>query len=304
MEMHTATGSFFNTENAITAACSQLLLKQAMSMCAYFDRLLSKTVAGSDVCKLNQARGVPVEVSEHTIRILRLALEMYDASAGRFNIAIGSAMALWNFNNGIGDIPAPEALVKSLDVIDCSQISISGCFVCAPCGMQIDLGGIAKGYIADRIVEYLRASGVESALVDFGGNIITIGQKPDGTPWRVGLQFPFTERKYRNNYWSVMDCSNESVVTSGSYERGFYKNNRWYHHIIDPETGNPTDNDVLSVTVCTPSSFLADALTTPLFLLGEHAGMDLADRYGVDVAYYLRDNRVIISAGMEKRLHI
>jgi thiamine biosynthesis lipoprotein len=304
VDIHTVTGSFFNTENTITAACAPPLLERAISMCDYYDRLLSKTVPGSDVWRINRAHGIPVEVSEHTIKILELALEMYEASGGRFNIAIGSVMALWNFNSGHENLPASEELGKALGIMDCKQISLSGRFVHVPDGMQIDLGGIAKGYIADRIAEELRENGVESALIDLGGNIMTIGYKPDGTPWRIGLQVPFTERRYRDSFWSVMDCTDESVVTSGSYERGFNKGNRWYHHIIDPETGMPVDNDVLSVTVCAKSSFLADALTTPLFLLGECEGMNLAERYGVDTAYYLQDNRVIVSAALEKRLSV
>ena len=302
MELHTVTGSFFNTENTITAACTPVLLDRALSLCDYFDRLLSKTVPGSDVWRINNARGCPVEVSEHTIRILTLALEMYDVSGGRFNIAIGSVMALWNFKSRNGDLPEPEALAAALRGIDCRQIRLSRRTVLVPDGMQLDLGGIAKGYVADRIAEDLRNNGVESALINLGGNIMTIGQKPDGAPWRIGLQVPFTEQRYRDKFWSVMDCTDESFVTSGSYERGFYKDGRWYFHIIDPETGMPVDNNVLAVTVCAPSSFLADALTTPLFILGEGEGMNLADRYGVDAAYYLQDNRVIISAGMMRRL--
>ena len=301
MELQTVTGSFFNTENAITAACDPLLLEQVLEMCGYYDNLLSKTAPVSDVWKINQSHGTPTEISEHTVKILKLALEMYDVSGGLFNIAMGPVIALWNFSNGKKEIPTQEALEKALGNIDCKQIRLSGCSVMVPGGMKIDLGGIAKGYIADRIAEYLRENSVQSALVNLGGNIITIGQKPDGTPWKIGLQVPTTERKHRDKFWSAIECTNESVVTSGSYERGFYKDNRWYHHIIDPNTGMPSDNNVLSVTVCSPSSFLADALTTPLFLLGESEGMDLADQYGVGAAYYLRDNRVVISAGMNKK---
>ena len=302
MKLHTVTGSFFNTENTITAACDPSLLERVMLMCDYYDKLLSKTVPGSDVWRINQARGIPVEVSEHTINILKLALEMYDVSGGRFNIAIGSVVALWNLMKENEDLPTSQALAEALGKSDCRHIRVSGSFVHAPDGMQIDFGGIAKGYIADRIAEYLRKNGVASALINLGGNIITIGQKPDGEPWKIGLQVPFTDRSYRDSIWSFVYCTNESVVTIGSYERGFRKDGCWYHHIIDPETGMPSDNGVLSVTVCAPSSFLADALTTPLFLLGECEGMNLGDRYGVDVAYYLRDNRVIINAGMKKRL--
>ena len=303
MLLHTVTGSFFNTEVTITAACAPVLLEQALSMCDYYNGLLSKTIPGSDVWRINHANNISAAVSEHTINILRLAMEMYDASEGRFNIAIGSVMKLWDFNDGSGCLPSEKSLAEALGNIDCGLICLSGCSVRIPDGMQIDLGGIAKGYIADRVVEYLRENGVQSALVNLGGNIITIGQKPDGVPWKIGLQVPFTDRSYRDKYWSTVDCINESVVTSGSYERGFQKDNRWYHHIIDPDTGMPSDTNILSVTVCAPSSLLADALATSLFLLGEKKGMDLAKQYGVDVAYYLQDNCAITNIGMMKRLH-
>jgi thiamine biosynthesis lipoprotein len=301
--LHTVTGSYFNTVVTITAACTPVLLEQALSMCDYYNVLLSKTIPGSDVWRINHACGVPIDVSEHTINIIKLAMEMHDASEGRFNIAIGSVMELWDFNDGNGCLPCEKSLGGALGNIDCGLICLSGCNVSIPDGMQIDLGGIAKGYIADRVVEYLRENGVQSALVNLGGNIATIGQKPDGAPCKIGLQVPFTDRSYRDKYWSTVDCINESVVTSGSYERGFQKDNRWYHHIIDPATGMPYDSDILSVTVCSPSSFLADALATALFLLGEKKGMELAKQYGVDVAYYLRGNRVITNSGMIKRLH-
>lgn len=302
MDFNVVAGSYFNTDNTITAACKPSLLEQTMLMCDYYDRLLSKSVPDSDVWRINHAHGAPVEVSEHTIRILKLALEMHDVSGGRFNIAVGSVMKLWDFQKGNENLPDSNAVIEALSNMDCKQIILSGCSVEVPDGMQIDLGGIAKGYIADRIADELRENGVDCALLNFGGNILTIGQKPDGEAWKVGLQFPFTDRNCRDSFWSVVSCTNESVVTSGSYERGFYKDGHWYHHIIDPETGVPVDNGVLSVTCCAPTSFLADALTTPLFLLGEREGMTLADRYGVDVAYYLQDNRAIISAGMKKRL--
>ena len=302
MKLNTISGSFFNTENTITAACSTLTLEKMIQLCGYYDRLLSKTAPGSDVMKINQAGGKPVEVNHHTSAILKLALEMYEASGGRFNIAIGSVTKLWNFSGGNQDLPEPGALADALNALDCSRIELSDDSVRVPENMQIDLGGIAKGYIADRIAEELRSCGVGSALINLGGNIVTIGHKPDGTPWRIGLQFPFTDRNYRDKFWSVLDCVNESVVTSGSYERGFHKDGRWYHHIIDPATGMPSDNGVLSVTVCAPSGFLADALTTPMFLLGEREGMKLADSYGADAAFYLSDNSVVISPGMANRI--
>lgn len=303
-ELHTVTGHYFDTDNTITAACDPALLAHSMELCDYYNNLLSKTIPGSDVWRISHANGEPVEVSIHTIQILKMALEMFDASGGRFNIAIGPVMALWHFTDGSRVIPEPEAIAAAMKHLDCGNIRLSECTVQVPEGMQIDLGGIAKGYIADRLAEDLRKDGVDSAIVNLGGNVITIGCKPDGSPWQLGLQIPSPNRSIRDKFWAVLDCKDESVVTSGSYERGFYKDGRWYHHILDPKTGMPVENDVLSVAVCAPTSLLADALTTPLFLLGSKEGMTLAASYGVDVAYYLRDNRVVVSKGMYSKLSI
>ena len=302
--MNTVSGHFFNTENTIIAECDPRLSERALALCGYYHNLLSKTVPGSDVWNVNHSQGRPVEVSRHTAAIIKLALEMNEASGGKFDIAIGSVASLWRFTEGRETIPERETLTGAIAAMREGRVMLSGRVVRTPKDVSIDLGGIAKGYIADEIADHLRTNGVESALINLGGNILTIGRKPDGTPWKVGLQLPFIERGYRDKIWSFLDCTDESVVTSGSYERGLFIDDRWYHHILDPETGMPADNDVLSVTVCAQTSFLADALTTPLFLLGGRKGIELADRYGVAAAYYLRDNKVIMNTGMKKRLHM
>jgi thiamine biosynthesis lipoprotein len=303
-ELNTVTGRFFDTDNTITAACGPALLERSLELCRYYNDLLSKTVPGSDVWRISHAHGDPVEVSDHTAAILKLALEMYEVSGGRFNIAIGPVVALWHFTDGSRIIPEREMLTKAMANTDCAAVRICGHTVEVPEGMQIDLGGIAKGYIADRIAEELRTNGVDSAIVNLGGNIITVGRKPDGSPSQLGLQIPSRDRSIRDKFWAVLDCTDESVVTSGSYERGFLKDGRWYHHILDPLTGMPAENDVLSVSVCASTSLLADALTTPMFLLGPDEGMKLACRYGVDAAYYLRNNSVVINEGMQTKIRI
>lgn len=302
MELRTVSGQFFNTENSITAYCDLETLNHTLSLCERYHALLSKTLPDSDVWRLNHAQGAVVNVSEHTAQILRLALEMYQASGGSFNIAVGPAIKLWHFNDEKFHVPDREALKAALSNTDCRKISINENQVCLPDGMQIDLGGIAKGYIADRIAEYLRSKGIRSALINLGGNIATVGRKPDGNPWCIGLQLPTRDRTQRQRFWAVVECSDASVVTSGSYERGFFSNDRWYHHILNPQTGMPIDNGVLSVTVCARESFLADALTTPLFILGPEKGAELAQQYQVDVAYYMEGDCLVMNSGMQKRI--
>lgn len=298
-EMNTVTCRYFNTYNTITAACGKDVLDEAVLLCGDFHEMLSKTNEGSDVWRINHAQGKTVCVSHHTAEILQMALSMHALSGGLYNIAIGGAVALWHFNDGQPCVPDQKELDAALERADVSRIRLQGCEVTVPDGMQIDLGGIAKGYIADMIGAFLREQGVESGVINLGGNVLTIGQREDGSPWQIGLQYPVKDRSKRMKYWAMLESSDDSIVTSGCYERGFERDGRWYHHILDPRTGHPVQNEVLSVTVQTKSSFLADALTTPLFILGEKAGMELAARCGAQVIYYLRGDEILYSRGMD-----
>lgn len=295
--MNTVDGRYFDTYNTITAPCERALLQEAMDQCRFYNDLLSKTVPGSDVWNCNHAEGAPVDVSGHTERILALALEMHRNSGGAFNIAIGSAANLWHFTDGTAILPDAEKLAAAVARADCSQIRLEGSQVTMPPETQIDLGGIAKGYIADRIADYLRERGVASALLNFGGNIVTVGNRPDGKPWSVGLQTPGAERGKK--YWAYVPCSDGTLVTSGIYERSFEKDGVIYHHILDPRTGWPVQNNVLTVTAVAKDSLLADAITTALFVLGPENGFKLARYYGVQAVYFLRDGEIRYSPELE-----
>jgi FAD:protein FMN transferase len=294
--MKTVEGKYFDTINTISAYGEESLLQEAMDRCSFYNALLSKTIEGSDVWKINHAGGKPVLVGNDTTTILRTAGEISAASAGAFNIAVGSAVNLWKFTSGEARIPDEASLKASLSTADYSQIRLDGNTVTAPAGMKIDLGGIAKGYIADRIADFLRERGILHAILNFGGNVVTLGCKLDGTPWNVGLQYPFGE--HGKKCWATVPCSDGSVVTSGIYERGFYSGGVWYHHIVDPRTGWPVQNGVECVTVCAENSFLADGLTTAMFVLGPEEGMKLAERFQVQAIYLERGWKIRYTAGL------
>lgn len=299
---NTVTGQYFNTVNTISAECGRDILESTLVLCECFEGLLSKTREGSDVWRLNHAQGEWVLISAHTQRILSMALTMYETTNGAFNIAMGKAVNLWHFNDKKQRVPGREELRRALAGADCGRIEQKGDSARLPAGMEIDLGGIAKGYIADEIGAYLRECGVRRAVINLGGNILTIGSKADGTPWQIGLQYPVGDRAKREKYWGLLHSRDNSIVTSGCYERGFWRDGTWYHHILDPRSGMPVQNRVLSVTVRTKDSFLADAVTTPLLILGEREGMELAERYGVEVVYYLKNNEIVYTRGTELML--
>jgi thiamine biosynthesis lipoprotein len=296
-QLNTVEGFYFDTRNIISAYAELETINPVMQRCSYYNDLLSKTVPGSDVWKINHAGGEPVQVSAHTLQILQTAASVSEASQGAFNIAIGQAVSLWRFKDQQPRLPDPQALADAVARADYRKIELDGDLVRVPADMQIDLGGIAKGYIADCIADELRELGVTSALLNFGGNVITIGGKPDGSAWQVGLQTPAGKRGA--DFWAAVPSRDSTVVTSGMYERGFDIDGVRYHHILDPRTGWPIQNGLLTVTACTKSSLLADVLTTAIFVLGAEAGMQLANQFGVQAVLLFKDGKVTYSSGLD-----
>ena len=182
-------GFYLDTVITLTAYTEdEQILKDAMEECGRYEQMLSRTIEGSDVWRINHADGEPVEVSEDTAAILRCAAEISRKSAGAFDITIAPASTMWDFTSGKAELPDAEALAAAAELVDYSKVQVEGNTVTLPKGMMIDLGGIAKGYIADRIKEYMKERGIEHAILSFGGNIVAIGKKPDGTDWKVGIQ--------------------------------------------------------------------------------------------------------------------
>ena len=293
MEMQQISGFYFDTYNTITAACDPALLEKAMDACARYERVFSKTIEGSEVWQLNHASGEPVTVSEDVRRVLAASLELYRASGGAFNVAVGRLMALWNFKSRTPALPEESALQTALEASDAGCITLEGNEARLPAGMEIDLGGIAKGYIADRVAELLREGGAETALLNFGGNIVTTAPKPDGSPWRIGLQSP--GGAWGEDYWAVTELGAGTVVTSGVYERGFELGGKRYHHILDPRTGYPAESGLLSVTIRGSESMTADGLATAALVLGAEKGIALASRFGCQAIALCEDDRVLRS---------
>ena len=294
---NTVRGFYFDTQNTISACCDTAVLEAVMQRCGFYNDLLSKTVPGSDVWRINHAEGAPVRVSAHTLKILHTAMRVNEASGGAFNIAVGPAVALWRFKEETPHLPDRQALAAAIGQADMQGIVLGEETVTVPPTVQIDLGGIAKGYIADCIAGELREKGVKSALLNFGGNVVTIGNKPDGSPWMIGLQTPGGERG--KAFWAAVKSADGTVVTSGAYERGFDMDGVRYHHILDPRTGWPVQNGLLTVTTCTQSSLLADALTTAMFVLGVEEGLRLAHRFGVQAVFLFRDGKATYTQGLD-----
>ncbi|MBQ4369381.1 MAG: FAD:protein FMN transferase [Oscillospiraceae bacterium] len=298
-----ARGRFFDTFINITAyGASKELLKEAFAMCSEYNSALSRFEKGSDVWLLNNAGGKAVTVGPDTAEIIKTALEISRLTGGAFDISIGSASSLWNFTDGKEQLPDEAALEKAAASANYESIVCKGSSAVLAPGQKIDLGGIAKGYIAGEIAAHLKDNGVESAILDFGGDIVTIGSKPDGTPWSVGLRRPFAEDP--DEIWALLPSADEAIVTSGTDRRGFDHAGSWQHHILDRLTGKPVVNDLLSVTVCADDPMRADALATAFFVLGEKDGPPLARELGVGAVFLKNDGSAVCTPDIVERLRI
>ena len=291
-------GFYLDTVITLTAYVEDgQVLKDAMAECGRYEQILSRTIEGSDVWRINHAEGEPVEVSEDTIAILQCAARISELSGGAFDVTIAPASTLWDFSSGAAALPDAETLKEAAKRVDYTKIQLEGNTVTLPAGMMIDLGGIAKGYIADRVKAYLEERGVEHAILSFGGNIVAIGKKPDGDAWKVGIQ-DIDEPTGKSMLKTSIDGG--SIVTSGIYERNFEVDGVWYHHLLDPKTGWPVMNELASVTIRSESSMEGDAVSTAAFVLGKEEGMKLVESLaGFEAVFIERDRTVTGTSGAE-----
>ena len=274
------------------------LMDEVWAACARYEQMLSKTIAGSDVSRINNASGQTVTVDPETWEILRRAKEISALTGGAFSITIAPVSALWTFTGmETNVIPTDEMRMKMLPLVDDQKIQLGeNNTVTLPAGMQIDLGGIAKGYIADKVAELI-AKKAYAGIISLGGNVYTVGQKPDGSKFSVGITNPeatFTSK-------AIIYTQSCTVVTSGTYERGFNFGGVRYHHILDPKTGWPAQSDLVSATFVMDSSMTADALATACIVIGSEKALELAHSQGLDAMLIKKDGTVLLTEGFAEK---
>ncbi len=299
---NTALGYYFDTFVSLQGRCKESVLQEALQECARYEAMLSKNRQDSDVWRLNHAQGERVQVSEETRAILSMAQEVSEASHGWFDVTIAPASALWDFKAEAPALPEAAALAEAAALVDYTQVTIAPAGVRLGAGQSIDLGGIAKGYVADALVSFLADRGVTDALINIGGNVKALGQNENHSSWQIAIQDPGGQ--YGNAAGIVSLQSGYSLVTSGVYERGFDLDGIRYHHILDPHTGYPIQNGVLSVSILAQSSLLADALSTACFALGAEEGLALASSYGAEAFFILADGSTMYTEEMEVWLNL
>ena len=273
-----------DTVCTVTADCGDDIINGAFSLCENLERTLSKTVTDSDVYKLNNTEGF-VSVSDGTLKTVERALYYSELSGGKFDITIAPVSALWDFKNQV--IPSKDEISEALQNVDYHSIEIKNGEISSGT-KQIDLGGIAKGYIADRATEYLKENGAENALVNLGGNICMIGE------YNIGIKKPFDD-----SIIASISLKDKCVVTSGIYERYIESDGKIYHHILDPKTGYGAENELASVTVIGEKTLDCDALSTVCMLLGTESGMDIINNTADTEAVFIdRENNITLSSGL------
>ena len=270
------------------------------------DALLSRTDPESAVSRVNSAGGAPVEAGAELAGLLETAAEYSRMSGGAFDITLAPVSSAWGFTTDSYRVPSRAELDALLAHVGMEHVHVSGDTVTLDGGTQIDLGAIAKGYAADRVLDLYREAGLERGWAALGGNVAALGCRPDGEPWEIGIQDP-SRPDDGNAYAGLLYLEDACAVTSGSYQRYFEQDGRRYHHILDPATGAPADSGLLSVTVVADaeagSGAMCDALSTALFVMGEEKALDFRRESGLDFELVLvtEDGRVVATAGLEGR---
>ncbi len=273
------------------------LMDEVWSACDRYEALLSKTVEGSDVYRINHAGGETVTVDPETWTILSRAKEMNRKTGGAFSVTIAPLTAQWDFTGGTHRMPTEAERLAALPLVDDEKLLLGeNNTVKLPAGMEVDLGGIAKGYIADQIAQLLRGK-VSGAIINLGGNVYVIGHKPDGSPFKVGIQDPSDAT---GQALAAVAATDVSVVTSGIYERGFTLDGVRYHHILDPKTGLPADSDLASASILLESSMDADALATACIVLGSQEAMALLNAEGLRGVLITREGKILTSRAFDE----
>lgn len=281
---------------------SKAAASEAMDRIRTLEKMLSFYLPDSDISLLNNSAGKgKVRIHQETLFLLTKASEYSRLSDGVFNIMIGPLVKRWKVTSESPDIPSKAEINSLRTLIDYNDLHLfkDDCSArLAQKGQMTDLGGIAKGFAGDEVIKIYKKNGIKSAIIDIGGNICVLGLNIDGSPWNVGIQNP---RMKRGNYVGSIKLSDKAVSTSGAYERFFSNSGKKYHHIINPQTGYPSESDLISATIIADSSVETDALSTAAFILGLDKGLKLVkERKGTQAVFIKEDGSIYATEGLRE----
>lgn len=299
-ELGSVTFRAFDTVCAVSADVDAVALREVEMLCARYELLLSRFNPKSRLFALNAAAGKWVDVGEGLANVLRAVLGYCEGTGGLFDITTGGVCRLWDFKRGV--VPDDAAIAEALAHVDWRNVQVEGARarITDP-RAAIDLGGMAKGYIADRVIDLLKRRAATTGVINLGGNVACLGGKPDGSAWNVGLRAPVPSGgSLQAASFASVSVRGKSVVTSGIYERSFVRNGRVLHHILDPRTGKPAETDVLSATVIADKSLDADGYTTALIVMGANEALTFAEQTpGIEAILLTTNARLLKTTGLQ-----
>ena len=296
-EPETATFFAMDTAMDFTVYGDAALLDEAETLIGSLEEQVSVTDEHSDIYAIDHTGSG--SLSGNAAELMEQALELCRRTGGALDISVYPIVRAWGFTTGSYQVPDEETIQSLLPLVDYTQIQYDAAtgVVTLPEGMEIDLGSVAKGYAGQLAAQMLREHGVQSALLNLGGNVQTVGTKPDGSPWQIGIKDPQGE-----DAMMVLSVEDQAVVTSGGYERYFEQDGQTYWHIMDPSTGHPADSGLLSVTIVGKQGIICDGLSTSLFVMGLEKAADLWAQSGdFEAVFVTASGEVYITEGLRDR---
>lgn len=301
-------GLFLGTFCKITIydEASRDVLEKAFDRINEIEDKMTINKTSSEVININLKAGSDyVKVSPDTFSVIKQGKYYSEISQGKFDVSIGPIVKLWNIGTDKARVPSYNEVKSKLPLVDYNNILLNekeNKIMLKEKDMLIDLGAIAKGYAGDEVKRVLAENGVKHALINLGGNLVTLGSKLNNKAWKLGVQNPFDSR---GEYLGTIEVSDKAIVTSGIYERYIEKDGKRYHHILSPENGYPVDNSLVSVSIIADKSIDADALSTTAFALGLENGLKLIESLkNVDAIFVTKDSGVYVTSGLKDNFKI
>lgn len=292
--------SIYDMDGDLDKEKAEAAINKAYKRCRELENTLSNTIESSEVSQINSAGGKWVTVGKDTLKVVKAGVKYGELSDGGFDITIGSVSGLWDFQSENPVVPEQSKITEALKHVNYKNIQFDGnkIRIIDP-EAKLDLGGIAKGYVADELTTLLEKEGVTSAVINLGGNISTIGGKPDGSPFIIGIEKPYTDR---TEIIGTTTADNQTVVTSGIYERQFQQNGKIYHHVLSSKTGYPVETQLEAVSLVAKKgrSMDIDAMSTICLMKGVDGGKAFIKKQkGVEAVFSAQGKEVAKTKGMK-----
>ena len=297
-----ALGTIINLK--VLGSKGEKAIEEAIEKLNYIDDKMSAFKEDSDISKITSKAGATSEVvSKDTYFIVKKAVKYSKILEGTFDPTIRPLVKLWSIGTKEESIPEKSQIEETLKLVNYKDVILDEndhSIMLKHKKQALDVGGIAKGFAADEVRDIFYKHKIKSALIDLGGNIFALGNKDDGTPWKVGIQNPF---KPRGEYIGILSVKNKSVVTSGNYEKYFIKDGERFHHIIDPKTGYPSQSKIISATIISDNSIDGDGLSTGVYILGIDKALKIIEAIeGIDAIFITEDKKVYKTSGIDKNI--